>query len=58
MVGPDLILALGRQRQLDLCEFQASLFNIRSFRTAREGTEVYTLTLGGGKLGIFLQVEG
>jgi hypothetical protein len=31
-----LIPALGRQRQEDLCKFQASLIYIVSFRTARD----------------------
>jgi hypothetical protein len=30
-----LILALGRQRQEELCKFEASLVNIASSRTAR-----------------------
>ena len=30
-----LILALGRQRQADVCEFEASLVYIVSFRTAK-----------------------
>ena len=32
---PFLIPAFGRQRQVDLCEFKASLFYIASFRLAR-----------------------
>jgi hypothetical protein len=34
-----LILALGRQRRADLCEFEASLIFKDSFRTARAVTQ-------------------
>ena len=34
-----LIPALGRQRQMDLCEFEASLVYKGSFRTARTITQ-------------------
>jgi hypothetical protein len=40
-----VILALGRQRQVGLCKFQASLVYRASFRTARATQgRLYTLT--------------